>query len=95
MTLEQVKDARGLGRDPDDASWLSIQQLNRTTQKLELRGEVLITIEVLPRDSATVRAEHVGATAIASAGGLMSVWVPVLRCGCSWGTCCFPGCAAP
>ena len=42
----QVKDALGLGRDPDDASWLTIQTLNRDTQKMELKGEVLLTIEV-------------------------------------------------
>ncbi len=53
VVCEQVKDAIGLGKDPDDASWLTINQLNRETQKMELRGEVLLSIEILPKSSAT------------------------------------------
>ena len=36
----QIKDAMGLGEEPDDSSWLTINRLNRETQKTELRGEV-------------------------------------------------------
>ena len=47
-----MKDAIGLGKDPDDASWLQINQLNRETQKMELKGEVLLSIEILPKAAA-------------------------------------------
>jgi hypothetical protein len=42
----------GLDVDPDDGSWLSISRLNRETMKTEKRGEVLITVEILPKTAA-------------------------------------------
>lgn len=46
--ISTLKQSVGIADDADDASWLSISALNRETQKEEKRGEVLLSIEVLP-----------------------------------------------
>lgn len=43
----QLKDAVGMGTDAEDASWLSISQLNRETHVMEKRVRVLLVVWLL------------------------------------------------